>query len=354
MFEFLDPQYRSTSNLVNYQDWIINRAGINVDDVDKYIKELNKYNILFNSFMGLNQVPNSNIIIRQNVILAALYYIKGEKDKAKKYKILADETFLNLKRHWIYLEGFSYFLYVKMAYDFYLKFVPQFFAGNVDTMTFTTMEKVYAKFASPDKKVPTTDTAFIHEIYNEEKLNYVNELYSVHYLNNTGTYIFVNHNKTINDYSKNFHMNYEFGHFCIFHDGKWLLKHPFYPGYDMKQKTNIKEAWNHNIIYGSHCKEPVWRYLPKQKLEWEYKNGTYNFKIGKSITRKIEIMSNGIVVSDSGGDYSSFNIADDLNPNCSGTKVVEKLGYHAPTYGVVEPHKRIEIYGNHRLFALGF
>lgn len=357
MLDFItNSRYRNPTSCVQYQDSIINRPGINLLEVDSYIKELNKYNIIFNSILGLNEVPESNIAIRQNILLSTLYYIKKDLLKTKEYKVKADEIFVKLKKNWMYIEGWSYLQYVKHAYTFHYKHVPLYFAGFVDLETFSTMEKVYRKFASPDNKLLFTDTSFQDELLNEERVDFVNDLYSVHFLNNQSTYVFINHNNCINEHSKNLHVNYEFGHFCVFSNGKWLVLHPFYPGYGLKQKSSIKESWNNNIIVdGNRTKEKIWRYLPdKPSLEWSYKDKTYDFKIGKNITRKIEILENGIFVADSGGEYSSFNLSQNVNPNFNGSKTVENLGWHSEEYDKVKSHKRIELYGDHRMFYLEF
>jgi hypothetical protein len=356
MLDFItNSKYRSPTFCVEYQDFIIQKPGINLLEVDSYIRELNRYGFIFQSFLGYNQVPESNIAIRQNIILSTLYYLKKDFEKCKEYKVKADDIFLALKKGWMYMEGFSYLKFVESAYAFHFRNVPLYFAGFIDVETFSMMEKTYRKFASPDNKLPFTDTAFVHELVNEERVTFVNDLYSVHYLNNTKTYVFINHNKYNNDYSKNLHVNFEFGHIAVFNDNEWKMLHPFYAGYDLKQKSMIKESWNNNIIYGSHCNEPLWRYKPnKSTLDWTYDKNVYNLKIGKDITRKIEILENGIFISDSGGEYSSFNVSKNCEVNTYGSKTEQTIGYHSPDYGSVLPHRRIKSFGAHRLFYMEF
>ena len=358
MLEFLkDKRYRNSSELANYQDHILNMAGINLNQIDGYLRELEKYNILFQSFLGYNAIPENNLAIRNNLIKSVLFYLKKDFQNAKKCKMDADEIFIKLKIGWFYIEGFSYFLYVKKAYDFYFKFIPQYEFGNIDMSTLTTMTEFYRKITCLDGTAPTTDTSNTDILQPDPaRINYHNDYYSVHILNNQSTYIFIDHNTRINEFSKNLHVNYTFGHFTVFHKGEHLVIGPGYPGYSLKQSSQIKESWNNNIIYGSHCNEPLWRYKPyKPKLEWTYDNkNVYNLKIGNDITRKIEILDNGIFFSDSGGEYSSFNISKDCDPNASGTKIEQSIGYHSPDYGSVVPHKRLKLFGNHRLFYMGF
>lgn len=358
MFEFLDSRYRSSSELVNYQDHIISLPGINTEKIDQYILELNKYNILFSSLFGLNGIPESNIAIRQNLILAALNYLKGDKTKSKELKEKADNIFVNLKESWFYLEGLSYFKYVKMAYGFYFRYCPQYFAGNVDFMTLSTMDEYYKKISNYDGSVPVTDTYFYERVIaDQERLNFTNKLYSTYYLNKQSTYIFINHNPHISWPAKNLHINFEFGHFVLFDRGRWKVLHPWYPGYNKKSSTKIKESWNNNIIVGSYSNEPYWRYKPNKPALIHSKYGSvHKFSIGRNGTeakRTIEVMNNGIIVKDSGGDYSSFNVSDDCKYEAIG-KLKETIGYHSSEAGKVETHKRIELRGSERIFSLAF
>ncbi len=173
-------------------------------------------------------------------------------------------------------------------------------------------------------------------------------------MNNQTTFVFINHNKNINKLAKNLHVNYEFGHFCLFNKGQWLVLHPFYPGYNQKSDSNLKESWNNNVIMnGMNTKEPYWRYLPKQNLVHEKKNNVHYFKIGKNITRKIEILRAGIFITDNGGDFSSFNLSDNCKFNYSGW-AAEKVGYHSSERGKIETHKRLELTGDNRIFWMEF
>lgn len=358
MFEFLNSKYRNSTELVRFQDYLISLPSINTEKVDEYISELNKYNILFNSFLGLNSIPESNIAIRQNLVLAALYYIKKDLNKAKELKEKADNLFVNLKASWFYLEGFSYWRYVKSAYDFYFKFCPQHFAGNIDSMTLLTMGEFYKKISNYDGSLPVTDTYFSDRVVPEqERLNFSNNLYSTYYLNSQSTYVFINHNSHISWPRNNRHINFEFGHFVVFDKGRWKVLHPWYPGYASKSNSKIKESWNNNIIVGSHSSEPLWRLNPNPPGLYHDKRGPlHNFRIGRNGEfgkRTVEIMNNGIVVTDNGGDYSSFNISDDCDFNVTG-KIKESVGYHSPEVGKVEIHKRIELYGSKRVFSISF
>lgn len=356
MLDFLfNKKYLSTSNLASYQDSIIVRPGINVDDVDKIVEELHKYDILFNGFFGLNAVSENNLFIRQQLILATMAYIKKDLDACRIAKQKADDALSNLKVDMFYLEGYSYFLYVMAAYEFYFRFVPQYSYGNIDLNFLLTIKGMYSRISGPDGAVLTTDTRAEHKIQNLDRLGFSNNLYSVYYMNNQTTFVFINHNRHINRLANDGHVNYDFGHFCVFHENKWMVLHPFYPGYKDKAGTSLKESWNHNIISnGMYTKEPYWRYLPKQELvHWKNSSNVHLFQIGDKITRKIEILRNGIFVTDNGGDYSSFNLADDCRFNYSG-KATEKVGYHSPGDGKVETHKRLELSGDNRIFWMEF
>ncbi len=359
MFEFLSAKYRNPTELVRFQDYLMGLSGMDLSKVDSYIDELNKYSILFKPFMGLNAIPENNIAIRQNLILATLYYIKDNKPKARELKEKADNIFVNLKTGWMYQEGYSYFLYVKQAYDFYLKHVHQYFAGNIDTMSLITMMETYRKIANYDGSLPVNETYFEHRTNPEqERINFSNNLCSTYFLNNQSTYILVNHGQHLNTNSKNLHINYDWGHFSVYHKGRWQILHPWYPGYAAKSASPIKESWNHNIIVdGIRTNEPSWRYLPNKPHLIHTKNGnTHNFKIGRNRehgSRRIEIMNNGIVVSDSGGEYSSFNLSDDCEYDVIG-KVEKTVGYHSISVGKVVEHKRIKLYGANRVFSMAF
>lgn len=355
MLDFLfNKKYTDPTNLAKYQDSILVRPGLNREDVDGYISELHKYDILFNGFFGFNAIAENNLFIRQQLILAVMYYIKKDNEACKEAKKKADATLANLRVHLFYMEGYSYFLYVMMAYEFYFKFVPEFAYGNVSLNLLLTMKGMYANISGPDGSVLTTDTRSENKITNTDRLGFSNELYSVYYMNNQTTFVFINHNKHINRLAKNHHINFEFGHFCLFNQNKWLILHPFYPGYKDKMDTPLKESWNNNVISnGINTKEPYWRVLPKMDLVHEKISNVHKFKIGNKITRKIEILRNGIFVTDNGGDFSSFNLANDCKFNYTG-KAVEKVGYHSPGNGKVETHKRLELSGDNRIFWMEF
>jgi hypothetical protein len=346
-------KYLNPTNLAEFQDNIISKPGINLTEVDSYIGELNRFDILFQSFLGLNGISNNNLFIRQQLILSALYFMKKEKDKSKMLKEKADSAFNNLRSNQFYLEGFSYLSYVINAYQFYFRYVTESY-GEIEWKNLVMMQQFYRNVAGPDGSILMTDTCFTDKVTNEDRVGFHNDLYSSSYLNNQTTFVFINHNKNINRLAKNFHVNYEFGHFCVFDKNKWQVLHPFYPGYGLKSKTDLKQSWNNNIICdGLNTKEPYWRFLPKKELYYDRNGSVHLFKIGDKITRKIEVLNNGIFVTDNGGDFSSFNLVEDCKFGYYG-KMVEKIGYHSPERGKIETHRRIELSGDTRIFWMGF
>ena len=355
MLDFIfNKKYRNPANLAEYQEFIISKQSINLIDVNNIILEMKKYNILFESFLGLNGIAENNLYIRQQVILAGLYFLNGDKDSCKSSKIKADNVLRNLKRGWQYLEGYSYLLYVISAYEFYFRYVSQYAYGTIDLSSLYTMKSYLSNISAPDGSILLTDTYFTDKIFNNDRIDFSNDLVSTRYVNDETTFVFINHNSNINRLSNNLHINYEFGHFAVYCKDKWVVKHPFYPGYHLKSSTDIKESWNHNIIIdGMKTKEPYWRYLPKQDLVYEKEGNVHKFKMGKNITRKIEILSAGIFVTDNGGDYSSFNLADNCKFNYSG-RAIEKIGYHSTERGKIEKHKRLELSGDNRIFWMEF
>jgi len=354
MLNFIfNRKYLNPTNLAEFQDNIISKPGINLVEIDSYIEELNQYNILFESFFGLNGISQNNLFIRQQLILSALHYLKKDQEKTKIFKTNADRAFNNLRYNQFYYEGLSYLSYVIEAYKFYFRYVGESF-GGIDWTTLIFMRQFLSHIAGPDGSVLLTDTCFTDKLKDDDRIGFHNELYSASYLNNQSTFVFINHNPNINRLSKNFHINYEFGHFCVFHKDKWQVLHPFYPGYGLKAKTDLKQSWNNNIICdGLKTKEPYWRFLYKNELKYNRNGNVHLFEIGDKITRKIEVLNNGIFVTDNGGEFSSFNLAKDCKFGYHG-KIVEKIGYHSPERGKVESHRRVELFGNNRIFWMEF
>jgi hypothetical protein len=353
MFEFLKAKYRNPTELVKYQDHIMELQSIHPKDVNGYINELNKYNVLFQSFFGANAIPENNIAIRQNLILATLYFIWGNKNTAKELKVKADNIFSHLFSRFFYLEGHSYFKYVKMAYKFYHTYTSQYFAGNVNDSTLNTMDEMYRKIANYDGSLPINETYYVDRVNPEqERIDFSNDLYSVYFLNSQSTYILISHNLHINRLSKNLHMNWDFGHVVLYNQGRKKLLHPWYPGYATKSSSDIKHTWNNNVIVGAFNSEPTWRYLPKVELSHEKKGRVHNLKMGTA-TRKIEVMNNGIIITDEGGSYSSYNVSEDCSFDFSGT-IKETVGYDSFEAGKVQNHRRIELRGKNRMFFLAY
>lgn len=359
MLDFIfNSKYRNSTALSDYQNYIMSDPSpIKVSEVPNIIKELDKYEILFTKVLGIEVIPKySNLFIRNQIIKSVLYYIIGDKENARKFKVQGDDYFLQLKKGWFYQEGYGYFLYVLDSYKFYSKHVPSNMFGNIDMSILEIMLGYYKKIVCLDGSIPTTDTAKSFKIQpDSERISFQSEMCSVHILNSQSTYIYIEHDKSINNISQNLHVNYRFGHFTVFHDNKHLVLDAGYPGFGLKQKSKIKESYNNNVILdGVRTQENLWRYLPKKpKLEWSYKNNVYNFKIGNEHTRKIEIMNTGVFVTDTGLGISSFNLSDDCKFNYSG-KRTDKTGYHSNNYLNVSEHKRTELTGSSRLFFLKF
>jgi len=346
------------TKLAELQDSIISKGSISVDEANQYISQLFQFSsIVNNSFLGFNAVAENNLAIRYHFIQSALHKIIGSITRSEVFFKNAFYLLTNYMVNGFYIEGLSYFLYVKQAYLFLLKFLPE-----KELPVFKNVEDNYSKIAAPTGQIPTTDTYFSEMIKNPSAGSiYTNSYYSAHRSN--GAYIFVNHFDKLNSFSKNLHINYEFGHFCLYSDNEWKIIHPWYSGFKSKSDSFIKNSWNNNIIVdGLRTEEPYWRYLPfKPKLSHKYfnsfsseKTDNHQFEIGDN-TRKIEITEHVISVIDQGGEYSSFNLSDTCRFNVlQASKVEEGTGYHSENANQVSKHKRLKIYGKERKIVFLF
>lgn len=339
------------TELATLQDQIISKTVITSVDALGFIKQLNEYWLLTNvSLFGINVIAKNNLSIRQNFILARLYYVAGNVSKSNLYATKGASLFQSMIYDGFYVEGYSYYKYVDIARQFYYKNVSCFPGVNI------TLDYNYAKIAAPDGRVPTTDTHYEDVIRGTigTYTDLITREYSIH--RRGSSYVFINHVDYLNAYSMNLHVNYEFGHFCIYSNGAWQLIHPWYCGYGNKANSPIKNSWNNNIISnGLRTLESWWRYLPfKSVLKHAYAmntNGDYVhiFLIGK-IKRKLTVTQNSVIVEDTGGSHSNFNLATNysyinLESVSSKSSISETVGYDCISGSTVETHKRLKTYG---------
>jgi len=344
-FHLFNKKYYSTNSLADYQSSIIKQQDINIRQAQKYLKELKRYKLLVeNNYFGLNPVAVNNLAIRYYMILSTLYFKLNKSSKSYLLRSKADTLFANLCQTF-YIEGFSYFLYVKSAYDFYFKIT-----GTFDNSLMKTVLESYQKIAAPDKTIPTTDTAFTSRITDSNPVVFGNEqnfrMYSVYNISDK-IYVFVNHYEQFRNHSHIGHINFEFGHFCIYSNG-WKVLHKWYPGYKAKQESDIKEVWNENVIIkGLRTKEPFWRILrPKVKYDFNDDQEHY-FKYART-SRCIKVSDDSVTVTDKGGEYSSFNISDDCKYTIVEGKFETRVGYHSPEQDKIDGHRRLELTGRKR------
>jgi hypothetical protein len=363
MFSFLKSpkKYTSTSNLVNFQTEISKNRKITKEDAVKYLKELSNYDIVFISLFNANPVCTNNIAIRQYLIKAVLYYIIGDLDESKECKFLADKLFKNNTDDNLYIEGFSYFVYVKDIYEFFFSLVPSTnMSHTIGYINLLKMEDEYKKYANPfDGKVPMNDTANVlkfNDLSKIPKYNMFGKRYTKIVIPDKEIYILISNNKNIYNETTKSHNEYDFGHIVIWKNGEYKLLHKWYAGYAAKEKTDIKHTWNNNIVSDNVFTEyEFWR-MPKFRKEPnldflidDYK-GIIKLQLrnGTRWSRYITIKDDSITIVDNGGDKSNYNVCDNHGLKFEGN-VSETKGFHAPDYDKVEIHKRIVLTGKERV-----
>lgn len=337
-------RYRDPHELAVYQDLVISEksAADSISWAKKHIEELEKFSTLMISFIGLNPVAKNNLAIRQFLILSTLYFVLDptkNREKAKNLKQKADEFFKNLTHEFIYAEGYSYFLYVESAYDFYWFHVGQYLFGNVSKGTLIEIHKHFGNIASPSRQVPFGDYRGeqIRDIYisHVPKTASYNRFETSNFSiwRNTdqkqpenSVYIFVNKSEVFENMKWNGHVNNEYGNICVYAHNDWVLNFQFYTGWGDKQK-NLKEPYGHlfNVPMDElFDREPLWRKI-KRTIKTETSIGDV-LQLNKSQIKRCVIFDpddEKITITDVGGDFSFYNLGPSfpkivwsINPGC--------------------------------------
>lgn len=338
-------RYRDPHQLAVYQDFIIERSENDLKSTAKdHIKELEKFDTLMISFGGLNPVARNNLAIRQYLLLAALHFIvnpdKNDAEKTKKYKQKADDIFKSLTHEFVYAEGYSYFLYVESAYNFYWNYVTQYFAGNVSKGTIIEVHKRFGLFASPSAQLPfgdyrgekIRDYYIPVEVQNGTFKRSASDNFLVWRSINVkepekSVYILVNKSEFFENAKWNGHINNEFGNVCVYAQNDWVLGFPFYTGWGEKQKL-LKEP--HGFFMNVPVddlmdREPLWRKIKrfvKTETEYDYYVQLDKIKIHRSVI--FDPDDKKLTITDVGGDHSFYNLGPSfpkiiwsINPGCA-------------------------------------
>lgn len=263
MFDSMNP-----SKLAGTQDMTI---AIDFKDrsqyfISEHIKYLERFNFLLSVGDLTGTLPKNNLQIRQWLILGALYSLQGKKDLAEKNYIWAFELFRrNTFVCAIYSEGFSYYLYVKSAFDFFFLNVELPLRFDMYKKFISAQDFNFKRLASPDGSVPTTDTRAENNVAPLAG-SYLNLFgcYSVYRLN--GSYLFISHNPEIIRLRKNRHVAPDFGHFVFWKNGQWIVPHPWYKGYADKQARQGQERDYLNVPKGN-WNGALWRFFSEPKLK---------------------------------------------------------------------------------------
>jgi len=249
-------------------------------------------------------VGPTNLTIRQRVIQAALT-LNGELDKAW-------QDFRLLCRNGLYIEGPSYFLYVKAAFDFYHRITGKLPIQYESALS--AMEVNYLQLSGPDGKIPlaeTRETGFPTVEHDDGEFSW--DSHTV--VRRNGSFLLVEHEAAVNEFPYDFHVNPSFGHFAFYKKGRgWLAVCPPYIGYANKQKRPNAEAAYLNVPRGP-WNDSYWRVTGGQfevieatptLIHLKYGRKWFFGLFGKTCERIIEIDHLGFTVTDIGGGITNL------------------------------------------------
>lgn len=247
IFHALLPKYRNPTELAIFQDSILTSPKETVERDHKNLKkELLKFSGLMVTVGKLNPVALNNLAIRYYLILSSLCFLEKDMKGAKVHKEKADSLFHGLIRHFLYTEGYSYFLYTVSAYNFYWLFQGDYSFGNVSKKTIELCSQTFMNLRAPDGKVLFGD-------YRGEAVSPLDygkgtdfqaniEVPGFTVIKSTESekllgfdfFILINHSKDFLDLSWNGHVNQEFSSVYIWSKGAWVTSFPFYTGWGEK------------------------------------------------------------------------------------------------------------------------
>lgn len=312
MIRYLDP-----SALAGFQDETMELSDPGPADARARIAELNRFGLLFQSVLGLSALPKNNLYIRQHLLLSALHHAAGESAKEADARSEALKAFdaclfegpsLDGTKGMFYAEGYSYFLYVEDAFRFHERITGE----NPVPDLRAAVERSFALLAAPDGRVPAADTRFTDRVRPVAREGFgFFPGYTV-FRRRPDIFLLIAHNPRIMDFRRNLHVDFDFGHFCLYGRGAWRILHEWYEGYDRKRAGPGKEPWARNVIVGAFNREPAWRYLPTAGLRVrETTRNRVRLGIGRA-ERIFTFRDDGFEVLDRGGDFSSLNLEHGL------------------------------------------
>jgi hypothetical protein len=266
--------------------------------ISEDIKALEKFNFLLAVGDVTGTLPKNNLQIRQWFILGALYWQSGRREYGAELFARAVAQFNSMiyKKSGIYCEGYSYFLYVKYAFDFYYR--ASGYTFNDVRKIFDDVENNFSKFSMLNREMPFTDTILETRPavgYTEEYFS--NDHYSI--WRKPKSCLFISHNPEIILHRKNRHVAPDFGHFVFWCDGMFAVHHPWYKGYSAKQARPHQERDYLNVPKGSWNKDLWWRYFSAPELKvTELGSEKIILRYDKNCTRTFDICGIAFKISD--------------------------------------------------------
>lgn len=312
ILNLFQAKYRNPTELAICQDSILDTLSTGNPVVDRISleEELKKFSGLMVTVGKMNPVALNNLAIRYYMILALFRFLDEDSTGATKFKSKADSLFRNLCDSFLYSEGYSYFLYVKRAYEVFWQYVPKYGFGSISPSYIKTCENAFHDISAPDGRILFGDYRGEVLVGNSSKVKLSNPSYPIK--KGFDFWYMVNLDKDFKNNCWNGHVNYEYGAFYLWSKGDWFFSFPYYTGWGEKVEKLKKGTLHFNNI----------TFMEDVKVisDWVTEDTVVEQTIGlrlKDSTRVITLDKSGkfLTILDKGGVSSIFNLGPGYDKN---------------------------------------
>ena len=318
--------YLNPTDCARFQEKVIAQPSMTPALARKYLWQLWFFQLMLILGAISRTLPRNNLWIRNQALRSGLSFFLNRKWRAQRFY----ESMLScIQRNCVtgprHIEGKSYKDYFQYAVAWRAAITGQI--DSILDMLLNQMGSVFDSLAGPDGRILTADTRFPEPKIPSDTFPapFVARIhgFTIFRFPPDGFFI-ISHTPEIIEHRFNKHVNFDFGHFGFFINGKWEITQPNYTGYADKRSGEGKEAWCLNTIVGDSAnpdKADGWRrYFSRTKLTiqepWapsmtaENPYGRLLLKMGPDSCRVFYFNNNYIGMEDFGGTYSAFNVRD--------------------------------------------